>query len=71
MLADPALYAFTGGEPPTRNELDRRYRHQVAGSSDVNEVWYNWIIRQGGATIGYVQATVAHEVADLAWVVGT
>ena len=71
VLSDPALYTFTGGDPPTLDELDQRYRHQVAGGSGDDEVWHNWIIRLDGVAIGYVQATVAGEVADLAWVVGT
>jgi RimJ/RimL family protein N-acetyltransferase len=70
VLSDPALYTFTSGDPPTPEELDQRYRHQVAGGSG-DEVWHNWIIRQGDVAIGYVQATVAHGAADLAWVVGT
>lgn len=30
VLADPSLYAFTGGEPPTTDELSRRYGVLVA-----------------------------------------
>ena len=28
VLADQALYEFTGGEPPTRQDLEHRYRLQ-------------------------------------------
>ena len=33
VLADPTLYAFTGGEPPTLAELEQRYARQVAGQA--------------------------------------
>lgn len=81
-LADPALYAFIGGEPPTVAGLRRRYRTQVAGwSDDGRERWLNWVVRPraGGAAIGFVQATVVAAgddrardrlEADLAWVIG-
>ena len=32
VLADPALYAVTGGEPPTTEELRARYARQVRGT---------------------------------------
>jgi RimJ/RimL family protein N-acetyltransferase len=74
VLADPALYAFTGGEPPSLGELRARYERQAGGSSpDGSEVWANWIIRRAadGAAVGYVQASVGAAGGDLAWVVGT
>ncbi len=75
VLADPALYRFTGGEPPTLDSLRRRYAAQVAGASpDGSERWHNWILRltAGGEAIGFVQATVTDEGrrADIAWVIG-
>lgn len=75
VLADPALYRFTGGEPPTLLGLRRRYAAQVAGASpDGSERWHNWILRlaAGGEAIGFVQATVMDEGrrADIAWVIG-
>ena len=73
VLGDPALYAFTGGEPPDLERLRARYDAQVAGSPDPGERWHNWIIRMAdtGAAIGFVQATVAGERADVAWLTGT
>jgi len=76
VLADPALYGFTGGTPPTADELRERYEHQVAsGSPDGSESWHNWIIREGegGPAVGFVQATLTGEAtsADVAWVIGT
>lgn len=70
VLCDRQLYAFTGGEPPTFDQLEQRYRVQSAGSPNEGETWHNWIIRLDGAAIGFVQATVIGDEADLAWVVG-
>lgn len=76
VLADPALYVFTGGEPPTLEALRARYAAQVRGGpADGSERWHNWIVRlrAGGTAIGYVQATGRGDgsSADLAWVLGT
>lgn len=71
VLSDPDLYTFMGGEPPTLDQLEELYRHQSAGSTGDLETWHNWILRLDGRAIGYVQATVKGEVADLAWVVGS
>lgn len=41
-LADPALHEYTGGEPATREQLERRYAGQVrGGSADGSERWLN------------------------------
>lgn len=74
-LSDPELYKFTGGEPPTVDELTARYEVQVRGESpDGTEQWRNWVVRIAGTSkaIGYVQATIRreHRTADLAWVIG-
>ncbi|MGI5337342.1 GNAT family N-acetyltransferase [Streptomyces sp. CA-181903] len=75
VLADPALYRFTGGEPSTPEELRARYRRLVAGSPDPAVVWHNRVLRlrDGGRLVGTVQATVtgSRTVAEVAWVVGT
>ncbi|MEO5939301.1 MAG: GNAT family N-acetyltransferase [Candidatus Limnocylindrales bacterium] len=84
VLADPALYTFIGGEPPTRAELADRYVAQVRGASaDGREAWHNWIVRERatGAAAGFVQATVIvgndtdpgspTPSAEIAWVIGT
>ncbi len=73
VLSDPELYAFTGGEPPLLDELRERYRFQVVGHSpDESEEWLNWIVRRAedGQAVGYVQATVRDNFADIAWVIG-
>ncbi|MFE9793868.1 GNAT family N-acetyltransferase [Streptomyces goshikiensis] len=75
VLADPALYAFTGGTPLPPEALRARYARLVAGSPDPAVVWCNWVVRlrQDGRLIGTVQATLtpARDRAELAWVVGT
>ena len=72
-LSDPALHAFIGGAPLTPNELVARYRRLAAGSPDPAVQWLNWVIllRASGCLVGTVQATIADEVAEIAWVVGT
>ncbi len=72
VLADQALYDFTGGEPPSREALAVRYRAQVGGSGRSEERWLNWIVRRtdSGEAIGFVQATIVDGVADIAWLVG-
>jgi RimJ/RimL family protein N-acetyltransferase len=76
LLADPALYRFTGGEPPSAPELAERYARQARGrSADGRHLWLNWIVREreDGVAAGYVQATVDAEsgAAEVAWVLGT
>jgi RimJ/RimL family protein N-acetyltransferase len=73
VLADPALYAFTGGSPPSLAGLRRRYASQATGvSPDGRQGWLNWIVRDAatGRALGYVQATLEQgRSADLAWVI--
>ncbi|MEV4613848.1 GNAT family N-acetyltransferase [Kitasatospora sp. NPDC049258] len=73
VLADPALYTFTGGAPDTPAELRARYRRLAAGSPEPGTSWHNWVVRlrTEGCLTGYVQATVTGRTAELAWVVGT
>lgn len=75
VLADPVLYAFTGGDPPDLPDLDARYRAWAAGSPRASEAWLNWIVRLGvgGPAIGHLQATVVDDAqaADIAWLIGT
>lgn len=76
VLADPSLYEFIGGQPPTLEQLRQRYRAQTVGHSDDNAQWWlNWVVTLRGSrqAIGYVQATVEHRAdaleANLAWVI--
>lgn len=76
VLADQALHEFIGGEPETLEGLRDRYRRLVAGSSRVDEVWLNWILRRRSddEPVGTVQATLVDDggswTAQVAWVVG-
>lgn len=73
VLADRSLYRFTGGGPPSLRDLEARYRSQVSGPSSGGEVWHNWILRlqKSERAIGFVQATLNGDTADVAWLVGT
>jgi RimJ/RimL family protein N-acetyltransferase len=76
VLADPDLYTFIGGSPPTRQELRARYERWSAGSPDPDVSWCNWVIqlRSPRCLAGTVQATIRTDdepVAEVAWVVGT
>lgn len=72
VLADLSLYEFTGGEPPSLEQLEATYRFQVVGPDREGETWHNWIIRLGenGDPAGFVQTTVIGTESDIAWVVG-
>ena len=72
VLASPELYRFTGGSPPSFEQLTERYRHQIVGPDDPDVSWHNWIVRSRttGSAVGYVQATVTGDTADIAWLVG-
>ena len=77
VLGDPALYAITGGAPPSAADLASRYRRwERPSSDDGSEGWLNWVVRRDpdDVAVGTVQATVtagAHGlVAEVAWVIG-
>ncbi|MFD9123698.1 GNAT family N-acetyltransferase [Kitasatospora sp. NPDC059571] len=73
-LADPALHAFTGGEPLDADRLRARYERLAAGPPDPTERWWNWALwlRAEDRPVGFVQATVdgGGRTAEIAWVVG-
>ena len=78
VLDDETLFEFTGGRPPSLNELRERYRHLAAGPEGAGETWLNWVVRVAGdgVALGTVQATVSSRpgerpVAELSWVIGT
>ncbi|WP_133977553.1 GNAT family N-acetyltransferase [Kribbella voronezhensis] len=73
VLAASELYTFTGGGPPTAEELAARYERQVAGPGRPGEYWLNWVASslEDDALVGYVQATVTGDEAEIAWVIGT
>lgn len=76
LLADPALFTFTGGRPASLDELRCRYQRQTLGGSDDGaHRWLNWIVRveQSGQAVGTVQATIVANhrgfLAELAWLI--
>lgn len=76
VLSNPSIYEYTGGEPPSLEQLSLRYAAQSVGhSEDGTQGWFNWIVRLRASDdpIGFVQATVEHNgtesVADIAWVI--
>jgi len=74
VLGDPALYAYTGGKPPSLEDLRTRYAMQAVGRSpDGRHGWLNWIARdrETGAAVGTVQATLDRSAeAEIAWIIG-
>jgi RimJ/RimL family protein N-acetyltransferase len=66
VLADPALYEYIGGEPPSEADLVARYTRQTG-----REGWLNWILREQATqdAVGTVQATLRDDAVELAWVV--
>lgn len=77
VLGDEDIYEYIGGQPLDLHELRKRYERLVAGPSDTNERWLNWIvrIRPERVAVGTVQATMSHmqgpvPVATIAWVIG-
>ena len=75
-LADAALYAVIGGEPPTIAATGERIERLLLGPADGRAAWCNWAVteRDGGTVVGTVQATVDIEppaTARVAWIVGT
>ncbi|WP_367128508.1 GNAT family N-acetyltransferase [Saccharothrix sp. HUAS TT1] len=77
VLGDPALYAITGGAPPSVDELRARYRRwERPSSDDGGEGWLNWVVlrEEDDVAVGTVQATTAVGAngltAEVAWVLG-
>ena len=75
VLADPSVYRFIGGAPPSLVDLRERFGRFAAGrSADGRQLWHNWVVRLSadGTAIGTVQATVdvAQPNAEIAWVIG-
>src|ERR1022692_1610019 len=67
VLGDAALYEYTGGAPPTLEELRARYARQVSGRSpDRTQGWLNWIVRERErlSAVGTVQTNLVREEDD-------
>jgi RimJ/RimL family protein N-acetyltransferase len=71
VLSFAALYSYTGGEPPSLEELRERYQQLLDGPHSPREVWHNWVVRiaDAGGAIGVVQTTIRDTTADVAWMI--
>jgi len=73
LLSDESLYTFTDDKTPVSLDwLRSRFaRLESRRSPDGSQHWLNWVVRdRGGMAVGYVQATVAGDGADIAYVIG-
>jgi len=69
-LQDLRLYRFYAGRPPaTIDELERRYAGWAKRiSPDGSQIWLNYALRRDdGAYVGWIQATIAGEVATIGY----
>ena len=75
VLADTALYRFTGETPPDSEAAlaDSYGRRELRRSPTGDEIWLNWVVgvNETSTAIGYVQATIWSERARVAWVIGS
>ncbi len=64
VLSDPAIYEFENAPPASLEALRERFRTlESRRSPNGRQHWLNWVVRRrdGGAAIGYVQATVLED----------
>jgi RimJ/RimL family protein N-acetyltransferase len=75
ILAEPALYHFTGGQPPENMESVQNWFSalETRKSPDGTQEWLTWIVhlKTLDTPVGYVQATVTGAEAEIAWLIGT
>lgn len=73
VLSDPAIYTYENAPPASLAWLRERYaRLESRTSPDGSERWLNWVLRTAdGTAIGYVQATVRGDGADVAYEMGS
>lgn len=75
VLRDPSIFEFLAGEPPTLEELERRYAFLAGGKSpDGKQQWLTWILREKGApgeAVGFTQASIEEPLQfHVAYVIG-
>ena len=72
VLSDPLIYPYLDDPPPPSLEHLQRVYGQLEQrrSPDGREIWLNWIVVRD-APIGFVQATIRGEDADVAYVLGS
>ena len=58
--------------PQAPTSFERIHLQEGHHSPEGNELWLNWTlrIRSSGTVVGYLQASICEESADLAWVIG-
>jgi len=70
-LQDKRLYRYSEGSPPASiAELEQRYRIWAKRESpDGSQIWLNYALRRAvdGVFVGWVQATIAGEVATIGY----
>jgi [ribosomal protein S5]-alanine N-acetyltransferase len=71
-LRDERLYAYVPQQPPvSREALEDRFRAlSTRRSPDGQELWLNWAVKgERGDYVGWVQATVRGDRADIAYII--
>ena len=75
VLSDDELYEYTGGGPPQSTaDLAAWFGALESRKSPAGEeLWLTWLLFkiEGHTALGYVQATVRHNAAEIAWLVGS
>ena len=68
-LHDDRLYRYHTGRPASVKELEERFHKWVARRSpDGSQTWLNYAVRRvDGAFVGWVQATIAENVATIGY----
>jgi ribosomal-protein-alanine N-acetyltransferase len=70
LLRDERLYRFHGGRPATVEQLEQRFRAWVSRTSPGRtQMWLNYALRMKADTtyVGWVQATIAGDVATIGY----
>lgn len=73
VLLHPAVYEHIEGKPPSLNEFKLGLERAIAGPAEgvASEIWLNYLVRDaGGAMLGRLEATVHHQLAEVAFLLG-
>ena len=70
VLSEPALYRYIDRKAPASEAAlaERLARLESRISPKGSAHWLNWVARDPGGVVGYVQATVADHNAEIAYV---
>lgn len=68
-LSDERLYRFHAGRPENVEQLEERFEKWIARASpDGSQTWLNYALRRADGTyVGWVQATIAQDVATIGY----